>query len=146
MSLTVVATIYAGLFILAPIIIVVPAVICYFIWFAVVAIVSICTLGIIWVSDGWKDFSQGFLDFNNGLWNFANHTTEFMASTFTGCSIGFGACVVASIAISVIGMSNKRFSHERYKASMIASIILGVVFVAFTILNIYFINSGKSVI
>ncbi len=146
MTLTVVAVVYAGLYILAPVIIIVPAALLYLIWFVIVAIVSIVTIGVIWVSDGWKNFSQGFLDFNNGLWSFANRTTEVLANTFTGFTIGFGVCIAASIAISAVGMSSKRFSHEKYKASMIASIILGVVFVAFTILNIYFIYSGKSVI
>jgi len=146
MVLTVIGVVYAGLYILTPIIIIVPAAICYLIWFVIVAVVSIVTIGIIWVNDGWKNFSQGFLDFNNSLWNFANNTTEVMANLFKGLITSFGLCIVASIVISLVGVTSKRFSHEKYKATLITSIILGVVFVGFTILDIYYIQSGKSVI
>ncbi len=146
MVLTVISTVYAGLFVLAPIIIVVPAFICYVIWFVIVAVVSLLSIGLIWLNDGWKDFAQGFLDFNNGLWDFANHTSEFLESTFLGTTIGLSVCVICSVVISTIGATSKRFSGEKFKASMIASIILALVFVAFTIFNVYFIQSGKTVL
>ena len=145
-ALSILATVYAGIFILTPLIIVVPASILYVIWFAIVAVVSICTIGLIWINEGWRDFSHGFLDFNNKIMNFANNTTEFMANTFIGVSATLGLCVLISIAISAFGMFSGRFRAEKYKASFITSILLAVVYIAFIILDVYFINSGKSVL
>ena len=146
MALTIIACVYAGLFILTPLIIIVPTTILYLIWFVIVAVVSIATIGIIWVNDGWRHFSSGFLEFNNKIWNFANNTTDFMANTFIGVSASFGACVLASICISAFGLFSGRFTNEKYKASFIASIILAIVYAAFIIVDIYFLESGKSVI
>ncbi len=146
MVMTVLAVVYSALFILAPLIITVPAMILYIIWFVVVVLVSVFTLGLMWLNDGWRDFSTNFLNVNNKLWDFANHAEEYLAGTFGYFIIGFGAVIVCSIVVSTIGLCSKKYRVEGYKASLICTLILAAVYIAFAIIDLSFINSGKTVI
>ena len=144
--LTVIAVVYSALFILAPLIITVPAMILYIIWFVVVVLVSVFTLGLMWLNEGWRDFSTNFLNVNNQLWDFANHAEEYLAGTFSYFVIGFGACILGSIIVSTIGLCSKKYRVEGYKASLISTVVLAVVYIAFIIVDLSFINSGKTVV
>ena len=144
--LTVLAVIYSALFILAPLIITVPAMILYIIWFVVVVLVSVFTVGIIWINEGWRDFTTKFLNVNNNLWDFANHAEEYLAGTFGYFATGLGALIIGSIVVSTIGLCRKKYRVEGYKASLITTIVLAVVYISFIIIDLTFINSGKTVI
>lgn len=136
LAFSIIAVIYAITYSFSGFAIGLPVAVLWIAWFIIVLIVTICTIGMIWISDGWKSFNSGFMAFNESVGNATAVVMKFMYSIFPYLSSFFGLCVIAFLILSIIGFKKQQDKKEGYKGKLICSIVLTVIFVIVTIFDI----------
>lgn len=136
--LSILAVLYSASYLITPLLTLLPAIILWLIWFCVVAVPTVITLGTIWLNEDWKTFNRKFINFNVGITEFSLGLTEIFYQIFPFVASFFGLCVLAFFILSIIG---RRKTKNRFKGKLIWSIVLLVLFVGFIIIDInYFIS------
>lgn len=142
--LSIIAVVYAITYSFSGIVIGLPVAVLWIVWFFIVLIVTVCTIGMVWLSDGWKSFNSGFMAFNESVVNSTKVVTEFMYKIFPYLASFFGVCVIAFLIFSIIGFKKQQDKKERYKGKLIWAIVLAALFVIATIFDIIaFTNLAK---
>ena len=134
--LSIIAVIYAITYNFSGLILGLPVAVLWFAWFCIVLIVTVCTIGMIWLSDGWKSFNSGFMAFNESVGNATEVVMEFMYKIFPYLASFFGLCVIAFLILSIIGFKKQQDKKEGYKGKLIWAIVLTALFVIATIFDI----------
>lgn len=133
---SIIAVIYALSYSFSGIVIGLPIAVLWITWLCIVIIVTVCTIGLIWLSDGWKSFNSGFKAFNESVGNATEVVMEFMYKIFPYLASFFGLCVIAFLILSIIGFKKQQDKKEGYKGKLIWAIVLTVIFVIATIFDI----------
>ena len=133
---SIIAVIYALSYSFSGIVIGLPIAVLWITWLCIVIIVTVCTIGLIWLSEGWKSFNSGFKAFNESVGNATEVVMEFMYKIFPYLASFFGLCVIAFLILSIIGFKKQQDKKEGYKGKLIWAIVLTVIFVIATIFDI----------
>ena len=136
LTLSIIAVIYAITYSFSGLILGLPVAVLWIAWFTIVFIVTVCTIGLIWLSEGWKSFNSGFKAFNESVGNATEVVMEFMYKIFPYLASFFGLCVIAFLILSIIGFKKQQDKKEGYKGKLIWAIVLTVIFVIATIFDI----------
>lgn len=141
---SIIAVIYAITYSFSGLIIGLPIAALWIAWFFIVLFVTICTIGLIWLSDDFKSFNSGFMAFNESVVNATEAVTEFMYKIFPYLASFFGFCVIAFLILSINGFKKQQDKKEGYKGKLIWAIVLTALFVIATIFDIIvFTNLAK---
>ena len=105
-------------------------------WLAVVAIVTIFTLGMIWLVDGVKEFNAGWMAFNTGLFESSSVIAETAAKAIPLLSIIGGSIVAITWLFMIIGMANDKNRKKFYLAMIITLGVLTLVYITIAIVTI----------
>ena len=136
LTLSIIAVIYAITYIFSGFVIGLPIAVLWITWFLIVLIVTICTIGMIWLSDDFKSFNSSFMAFNESVGNATEVVMEFMYKIFPYLASFFGLCVIAFLILSIIGFKKQQDKKEGYKGKLIWAIVLTALFVVATIFDI----------
>ena len=136
LTLSIIAVIYAITYSFSGLILGLPVAVLWIAWFMIVFIVTVVTIGMIWLSDDFKSFNNGFKSFNESLTNGTGSVMGFMYKIFPYLASFFGLCVIAFLILSIIGFKKQQDKKEGYKGKLIWAIVLTVIFVIATIFDI----------
>ena len=105
-------------------------------WLAVVAIVTIFTLGMIWLVDGVKEFNAGWMAFNTQLFESSSVIAETAAKAIPVLSIIGGPIVAIIWLFMILGMANDKNRKKFYLAMIITLGVLTLVYITIAIVTI----------
>lgn len=138
---SIIAVIYAITYSFSGLIIGLPVAVLWIAWFMIVFIITVCSLGLVWLSEGFRNFSNGFKSFNESITNGTTAVTEFMYNIFPYLSAFFALCIIAFLILSIIGFKKQQDKKEGFKSKLIWAIVLTVIFVVAIIWDIIaFVN------
>lgn len=126
-----------------PVIIVLFGLMSALIWICWLAIGTIFTLGMMWMSDDVKKFNQGWMDFNNRIFDAGNAASEFGTNIVTGVVVAGAAFFVITWIFMVVGINTDEVRKRHYKGMIIALSIITFFFVLLALFAIIFVYSQK---
>lgn len=139
-TLSMIAVVYSFSYVFSGFIIFIPTLILWTIWFVVVTLPSVLTLGAIWISAGFRSFVGGFTKFNTGVSQGSAVAVEFMYKIFPYVASFFTLCVIGFLILKIIGA--RKHIGKSYKGKLVGSIILTVIFIVAIIFDIVaFVNA-----
>ena len=105
-------------------------------WLAVVAIVTIFTIGMIWLVDGVKEFNAGWMAFNTKLFESSSVIAETAAKAIPVLSIIGGSIVAITWLFMIIGMATDKNRKKFYLAMIITLGVLTLIYITIAIITI----------
>ena len=133
---TVFAVLYSISYCATSVLTLLPAGILWLCWFALVALATTVTAGIIWISEGWREFNSSFMAFNTAIGDVSGKVVEVLYKIFPYVASVFGAIVITCLILSIF--AKIKLKDEKYSstAKLVWSIILAVLYVVFIILDV----------
>ena len=105
-------------------------------WLVVIVIVTIFTIGMIWLVDGVKEFNAGWMAFNNQLFDSSNAIAEVAAKAIPLLSIIGGSIVAITWLFMIIGISTDKNRKKFYLAMIITLGVLTLVYITIAVITI----------
>ena len=136
LTLSIIAVIYAITYSFSGLILGLPVAVLWIAWFTIVFIVTVVTIGMIWLSDDFKSFNNGFKSFNESLTNGTGSVMNFMYKIFPYISAFFALCIITFLIFTIVNYKRQQDKKEGYKGKLIWAIVLTVIFVIATIFDI----------
>lgn len=125
----IIAVVYAITYEFSGIVIMLPTALLYLIWFAMVVLASVLTVGTVWLIEAWRNFNTGFMEFNQKVAIFSGTTAQFLYDSFPYLASFFAVCVIAFLVVSIIGRKKQQDPKEGFKGKLITAIVFTVVFI-----------------
>ena len=136
LTLSIIAVIYAITYSFSGLILGLPVAVLWIAWFTIVFIVTVVTIGMIWLSDDFKSFNNGFKSFNESLTNCTCSVIGFIYNIFQYISAFFALCIITFLIFTIVNYKRQQDKKEGYKGKLIWAIVLTVIFVIATIFDI----------
>lgn len=140
LTLSILGLIYAITFSFSGIIFFISLAFLWLIWIATVVLLTVFTLGIIWLSKGWQTFNSGFIAFNNSLSNFMIDVVNFLHNTFAYFATGFAVAMLGYLIMKIV-QYKKHKDEKGSKAQLVWTIVMVVFFACFIIFDIIAMNN-----
>ena len=105
-------------------------------WLAIVAIVTIFTIGMIWLNEDVKAINSGWMAFNTQLFESSQAIADVAAKAIPILSIIGGTIVAITWLFMVIGMATDKNRKRFYLAMIITLGVLTLVYIAIAVITI----------
>ena len=105
-------------------------------WLAIVAIVTIFTIGMIWLNEDVKAINSGWMAFNTQLFESSQAIADVAAKAIPILSIIGGTIVSITWLFMVIGMATDKNRKKFYLAMIITLGVLTLVYITIAIITI----------
>ena len=105
-------------------------------WLAIVAIVTIFTIGMIWLNEDVKAINSGWMAFNTQLFESSQAIADVAAKAIPILSIIGGTIVSITWLFMVIGMATDKNRKKFYLAMIITLGVLTLVYIAIAVITI----------
>ena len=105
-------------------------------WLAIVAIVTIFTIGMIWLNEDVKAINSGWMAFNTQLFESSQAIADVAAKAIPILSIIGGTIVAITWLFMVIGMTTDKNRKKFYLAMIITLGVLTLVYIAIAVITI----------
>ncbi len=138
LTFSIIAVVYALFYIASGFLTMLPALVLWIAWLTVVVPITLFSIGLIWLNDGFKAFNQAFIDFNTKVGNGSIGFTQFLYKALPYMTAFFALWLLAFLILSIVGFARHKDKKEGFKAKLIWAIILIVLFVVLIILDLIF--------
>ena len=112
-------------------------------WICWIVIVTVFTLGMVWLSDDTKKFNQGWMDFNNRIFDVGNSASEFGMSVVTTLVITGVVFFLITWLLMIIGLNKDQVRKRHYKGMVIALGIITFLFIALSVISLIVVYNQK---
>lgn len=135
--LSVLAVFYAITYSFAGLIFLIPAVLLWIVWFAIVAVMSTITVFTIWASQEFRDFIKKFMSFNESISNPSSKISSIVYNIFPYLLAFFALCLVTYLIVC-ISEYQKRKGEKKYKLKIVGAVALIIVFIIASVVDVLF--------
>ena len=105
-------------------------------WVCFILIGTVCTLGMMWLSDGVKDFNQWWMDANNSMFDAGNNVQAWGSKIIPPVAIVGTILIVITWIFIIVGFNVDQARHRHYKGKLIALSIISGLFVIGAIITL----------